>query len=275
MKSFAKNLNYALIILFILAVLFTGYKLVVLPQDLIYQSKELDVGAFSSVQHVFNALNLAVGATFVIGLITIYVVGQRREEKVVYIHKKKDESGGSQESTEEGQETVFDLSFINQIVSGKDESEEKYRKALTALCSQLEASQGAIYMIQGEKNKRLLELYTSYAMSLAESTKPTFEFGEGLVGQAAQSEKTLIIDDIPDNYIKIISGLGSASPTHLAVVPFKLDGKLHGVAELSSFQKFSEQDIKMVEQTLAKLVQNLESGTKEKTQKPSIKSTKS
>ena len=275
MKSLAKNSSYIFIILFILAILYSGYKLVVLPQDLIYQSKELDVNAFSSVQNVFNTLNLIVGLTFFIGLITVYVVGRRQNEKLVYVQKKKEESGNINESSEEAEETTFDLSFVAEILSGEDDSTEKYRKVLTALCSQLEASQGAIYLIQKEKNKRLAQLHSSYAMSLAESTTLSFEFGEGLVGQAAQSEKPLVVDDIPDNYIKIISGLGSASPTHLLVVPFKLKDKLQGVAELSSFRKFSDQDVKMVEQALTKFTQDLEGKTKEQAEKPATKSTKS
>ena len=275
MKSIAKNLSYILIILFILAILYSGYKLVVLPQDLIYQSKELDTDAFSSVQNVFNTLNLVIGLTLFIGLVTVYIVGRRQNEKLVYVQKKKAESSKGNNSSEEADETTFDLSFVDEIVGGKDAGEEKYRKVLTALCSQLDASQGAIYLIQKEKNKRLAQLHSSYAMSLAESTTLSFEFGEGLVGQAAQSEKPMVVDDIPDNYIKIISGLGSASPTHLVVVPFKLNGKLYGVAELSSFRKFSDQDVKMVEQTLNKFTQNLEGKSKEKEEKPATKSTKS
>ena len=275
MKSLAKNSSYIFIILFILAILYSGYKLVVLPQDLIYQSRELDVNAFSSVQNVFNTLNVIVGLTFFIGLITVYVVGRRQNEKLVYVQKKKEESGKVNESSGEAEETTFDLSFVDEILGGKDDSAEKYRKVLTALCSKLEASQGAIYLIQKEKNKRFAQLYSSYAMSLAESTTLSFEFGEGLVGQAAQSEKPLVVDDIPDNYIKIISGLGSASPTHLVVVPFKLKGKLHGVAELSSFSKSSDQDVKMVEQALTKFTQDLEGKAKEPVEKPATKSTKS
>ncbi len=40
----------------------------------------------------------------------------------------------------------------------------------------------------------------------------SIEFGEGLVGQAALEKKHIIFTNVPDDYIKINSGLGQASP---------------------------------------------------------------
>ena len=60
-----------------------------------------------------------------------------------------------------------------------------------------------------------------YALSIGESTVIKYEIGEGLIGQSAASGNTLYVDDVPDGYIKIVSGLGSASPQHLLIVPVK------------------------------------------------------
>ena len=68
--------------------------------------------------------------------------------------------------------------------------------------------------LKKEANARV-ELKAGYALSIGESTVIKYEFGEGLIGQSAASGNTLYVDDVPEGYIKIVSGLGSASPKYL------------------------------------------------------------
>lgn len=53
--------------------------------------------------------------------------------------------------------------------------------------------------------------------------------------QAAANGKTLYVDDIPEGYIYVISGLGSASPKYLLIVPFKKQEQVIGMLEIASF----------------------------------------
>ena len=63
------------------------------------------------------------------------------------------------------------------------------------------------------------------------------------------------VDDVPDGYIKIVSGLGSASPRHLLIVPVKKNNQVLGIIELASFTEVSEDQRKFVEEA-AQLLAN-------------------
>jgi methyl-accepting chemotaxis protein len=48
--------------------------------------------------------------------------------------------------------------------------------------------------------------------------------------------------------VKIVSGLGSAYPKFLLIVPIKKNGTVDGVIELASFTRISEDQKKFVEE---------------------------
>jgi methyl-accepting chemotaxis protein len=116
------------------------------------------------------------------------------------------------------------------------------------VCKQLDAGQGAIYIVKEEDGKRKVELKNGYALTIGESTVISYEFGEGLIGQSASSGRTLYVDDVPQGYIKIISGLGSASPKFLLIVPIKKE-RVMGVIEIASFTNLTEDQRKFVEES--------------------------
>ena len=56
--------------------------------------------------------------------------------------------------------------------------------------------------------------------------------GQTLVGQVASDGRILVVDDLPDDYIKIRSGTGAAKPRTLILAPTDADGAVNGVIEL-------------------------------------------
>ena len=62
-----------------------------------------------------------------------------------------------------------------------------------------------------------------------------FKIGQSLVGQAAADARTLVVDDVPEGYVEIRSGLGAARPRSLLIVPAFADGMVSGVVELGFF----------------------------------------
>jgi signal transduction histidine kinase/CheY-like chemotaxis protein len=72
------------------------------------------------------------------------------------------------------------------------------------------------------------------------SRRPTrFRLGESLVGQAARSRRTIAVDDVPPEYVTISSGLGSAAPVSLIVLPVMAEEQVLGVIELASTGRFT------------------------------------
>eukprot|EP01034_Spumella_vulgaris_P028465 gene28465-35320_t len=56
--------------------------------------------------------------------------------------------------------------------------------------------------------------------------------GHGLPWQALQQRRLIQLDQLPDDYLKISSGMGAAPPRHLLLAPVDSDGLVNGVLEL-------------------------------------------
>ncbi|TCO10946.1 hypothetical protein [Natronoflexus pectinivorans] len=92
--------------------------------------------------------------------------------------------------------------------------------------------------------------------ALPDDFKPNpFSKGEGLNGQAVEDEKAIEIDEIPESYFFINSGLGSAPGNILYLLPI-LDTKNQNkyLIELITFKK--SQIVKMWSNIAAKLIEN-------------------
>ncbi|MFC9709580.1 CHASE3 domain-containing protein [Paenibacillus sp. NPDC056933] len=70
--------------------------------------------------------------------------------------------------------------------------------------------------------------------------------GEGLVGQSAIEKRILCMNDLPQNYIRISSGLGHTTATSVTVAPVIFEGKTIAVIELASMKSLQENDMKML-----------------------------
>jgi len=119
---------------------------------------------------------------------------------------------------------------------------------MSNLIDYMEAAQGALFVINDENADDIyFELVSAIAYSRDKYMQKEIRIGEGLVGRVAYEEKTIYLKEIPDNYVKITSGLGTANPRSLLLVPVKLDNKVNGVIELVSFKEFEPYQVEFVE----------------------------
>ena len=71
---------------------------------------------------------------------------------------------------------------------------------------------------------------------------------EGMVGQAAQQDKLIRLDNVPaDYFIKVSSGLGEGSPRSVLVVPTSDDERVNGVIELGFLRPLEDRDVELFE----------------------------
>ena len=85
----------------------------------------------------------------------------------------------------------------------------------------------------------LLKLLASYAFKERKNIDNNFKLGEGLVGQCALEKEKILLQSVPQDYIRITSGLGEAVPLNIIVLPVIFEGQVKAVIELASFDKFS------------------------------------
>jgi methyl-accepting chemotaxis protein len=119
---------------------------------------------------------------------------------------------------------------------------------ITNLVSYLDANQGAIFVLNDkEQDNQFFELQAAIAYDRRRYMKKEIRKGEDLVGRCAHERATIYMTDIPEDYVEITSGMGSATPTSILIVPVIMNEVVYGVVELASFQKMEKYQIEFVE----------------------------
>ena len=225
---------------FFLAVLLTTYFLFTLPNDLVYQGGMIDSGRATGV---YVKLFVVIGFAFAFCFGAIRYLQLTKKETIVYLDKKIETSNQGSRSASQGQGT-FNASSLRDAINKVKTKEEKWQQGLNQLCDQLNAGQGALYTISTKGDKKNIDFKSGFALVLAEDEKvPSFELGEGLIGQVASSGKSLYLDELPEGYAaRIESGLGAALPKFLFIFPLKKENEITGVVEVALFAAISEAD---------------------------------
>lgn len=118
---------------------------------------------------------------------------------------------------------------------------------ITHLIKYLNANQGSFYLVDQDDRFERLEMKACYAYDRLKQQKKYIDKGEGIVGEAYQEKRTVYMSEIPQNYFKITSGLGHATPNYLLVVPIRLNENVSGMIEMASFQPFQKYEVEFVE----------------------------
>ena len=230
------QLNLILTVLFIFGIGASLYLIYSLPSSL---------RLADGYQPEFLPVYFVTGATFLLGASTLVSALRYKKEVIVFRDKIVDESEQRREAAEQAGKTTISLDAVRTSLA-HDEQKQALDAAIQTICKQLDAGQGALYLSKEDGNRRIVELRSAYALNMGESTVLTFEYGEGLVGQVAVSGQTIVVDEVPEGYITILSGLGSASPRFLLLVPVKDQDRTLGVMEIASFTAISDDEKKFV-----------------------------
>ena len=137
------------------------------------------------------------------------------------------------------------VSMINELTQGASELNTMADNIISALAEMMQAGHGVLYTYGVEDDG--LSLSGSYAFKKRKVILTMIPIGEGLVGQCAKERKTILLTQVPGDYIQINSGLGESTPMNVLVVPILFEDELMGVIELATFQTFSDEQIKVIE----------------------------
>ncbi|WKN44314.1 PAS domain S-box protein [Tunicatimonas pelagia] len=147
---------------------------------------------------------------------------------------------------------VTGVAEIGEILRAHDKIEPLGDAVVAYVCQKIGAIQGAFYVVNdGDETggNAVIEMKASYAYNKKKYIQNSFKFAEGLVGQAAIEQDTLIRTEIPYDYVTITSGLlGDQRPESLLIVPLITNEQVYGVLEFAAFEKFSSRDVKFVEE---------------------------
>ena len=135
---------------------------------------------------------------------------------------------------------VTGIARLNTVFQQQSVTSEFARRIISELAEYTGAQVGAFYSQEIEGDGRALTLLASHAYTRRKGVPTRFLPGEGLVGQAALEGKQILVSDLPDDYVRVGSGLGEAPPRYLCVTPLTFEGSVRGMIELASLARLSD-----------------------------------
>lgn len=116
---------------------------------------------------------------------------------------------------------------------------ELSRHFIIEMVNYLDIVQGGIFIINEDNKEEIYyELRAAVAYNREKLLEKKFKIGESLVGRCAYEKLPIYMTEVPDNYVTVTSGLGTANPKSIALLPAIMDQKVYGVIELVSFKPF-------------------------------------
>nr|WP_232789582.1 HAMP domain-containing protein [Streptomyces jeddahensis] len=142
------------------------------------------------------------------------------------------------------------LARIASLMQGHRDLVEVADLILRELTPLVNAQFGAFFLAApGARPGEGLELIAGYGTDQDTAPLPhAGTCGRGLVAQAALEKKRVLINDVPQDYITINSGLGAAPPASVVILPILYEDMVLGVIELASFSRFSEVHLAFIDQ---------------------------
>lgn len=130
------------------------------------------------------------------------------------------------------------IHLISEILrDNADQIHELSKRFLFKLVDYLGANQAYLFLVS-DSDPNILKLESAYAYQREKFLKKEIHVGDGLVGTCAIEKKSFFLTDIPQNYIKLTSGLGDSNPNLIYIAPILVDNELLGVLELAAFDVF-------------------------------------
>jgi signal transduction histidine kinase/CheY-like chemotaxis protein/HAMP domain-containing protein len=140
------------------------------------------------------------------------------------------------------------LAKFSRMLQGQRDLTNVGRMVLSELCPVVTAQQAEFYVLETGNEDPQLTLLAGYASEDRQQLGKRVGLGQGLVGQCALEKQKIALDNLPQDYIRISSGMGQAPARSVLVLPLIFEGQVKGVLELASFEGFNTTHQALLEQ---------------------------
>lgn len=141
---------------------------------------------------------------------------------------------------------------LNKLIRIHSNDAKELGKALSQEISRfMDCSHASFYIHKKDpiSNEEYMELAALYAFDYQKEVEDQkIQIGEGLIGEIWQEGEHIYLTEIPEDYIRIRSGLGDAGPSSLIIYPFKSHGNVEVILEIASFKPFKNKSFQLLEE---------------------------
>jgi len=241
-SRFSHGVMLVLLVLSIAGVYFT----------LLYQGTE-GKEANSTLPIIFTIFSVVLAIVLFNFASSLAIQHHQVTEQLEQLRKSIQESKRVEEEVlvlDEGKKEDEEIDYENEVKSlipnNSIETNELFMEILLANVAKKHEIVQAVFFNKNSKNQTFT-LQASYAY-FSESGPPTFIEGETLPGQVAKNKVVLNLNEVPEGYITVLSGLGKGSPKHMLFVPVLNNAnECIGVIEFASFKAFNNTSVKLFE----------------------------
>jgi F0F1-type ATP synthase membrane subunit b/b' len=165
---------------------------------------------------------------------------ERIEERTQTLTQQSEELKKYQEEQEKQNWVNEGLNLITDVMrQNKEDYEALADQLLATLVKQVGAAMGAMYLLTKVYSEDKLQLSANYGLN-KDARIDIIDVNEGLTGKCFSTGKENYIEEIPERYFSISSGLGSSTPKILALIPMRIDEFIIGVVEIASFKPITD-----------------------------------
>ncbi|NMM48396.1 GAF domain-containing protein [Marinigracilibium pacificum] len=239
----------------------------ILGFDFLNSIFEIDLDRTELAKGNLTRIAVLISVVFAVGIILTLLIENRHSEEISlkYINESKEIAKKMEESEHKAKENLKEIEAVRQnekrqqwAVQGLAEVTELLRghyglrdlcdKIIAFVVDYMQANQGTMYLLEAGDTEKdsVLNLYATYAYNRKKFEEGKITPGQGLVGQAFIEKEVIHLKEIPQNYVKITSGLGEATPNSIIIVPMIFNEQVEGIIEIASFNEFDEYQIEFV-----------------------------
>jgi methyl-accepting chemotaxis protein len=151
------------------------------------------------------------------------------------------------------------MTLISDIISkNSSDLNDLASNLISELGKLLEVEIGAFFILNSDNQDQLVfQMIGAYNVD-ENRMDETYPANEGYLGTCYKEKRSVIIDNLPQNYIKLTSGLGEMSMTYLFLIPLVLKDEIKGVIEFAASKNLQEYKINLIDKVAENVAASIE-----------------
>lgn len=137
--------------------------------------------------------------------------------------------------------------FSDLLQQNYQDPQKLAQDAIRKIVKHMKVEQGGIFIVEKREGRELLVLTSAFAYDKIKLLNSEMEIGESLPGKCAEERKVIHINDLPEGYTFIGSGLGEDTPKSLLLAPMIYENKLFGVIEIASLKEIEDYKLNFIQ----------------------------